>query len=454
MSTTVLLLLAVAAIALLLVLVIKARMSAFVAMLLVSLLLALVTGVPLGKVVKTLTDGMGSTLGSVAIVVGLGAMLGAVIEAADGARTLAERFTAVLGRHRVAAAITAAAFILGIPIFFDVGFIILAPIVFGFAAVTGTKLLRIALPVAAVMLTVHVVVPPHPGPVAAAATLNGDVGLVTLVALPVCAVVGVVGYLASKVMKTDEIVLGDTPIGNQVADHDVTTIDTHASGHTGTGTVVALILTPILLIMIGTVGKQFSTAGTLTADVLGLVGSPLVALMVAVLLAYLVIGHQQGWDLGTRGQILDSALPNVAVIVFVTGAGGVLASVLVASGVGKALSDALVAAHLPLLLTAFVISLALRASQGSATVAILTTAGLLSNSVATGGHSSLQVALVLMAIGFGALGLSHINDSGFWIVTKYTGLTVKDGLKTWTVLSTICGLTGFLITCVLWAIVS
>ena len=140
----------------------------------------------------------------------------------------------------------------------------------------------------------------------------------------------------------------------------------------------------------------------------------------------------------------------MATIVFVTGAGGVFAAVLVASGIGAALSGVLVAANMPIIVTAFVISLALRASQGSATVAILTTGGLLADAVSSGGYSALQVVLIQMAIGFGALGLSHISDSGFWIVTKYMGLSVKDGLKTWTALSTIAGLTGFVITAALW----
>lgn len=165
------------------------------------------------------------------------------------------------------------------------------------------------------------------------------------------------------------------------------------------------------------------------------------------------MGTTRGVTLEKRGSVLDSALPDVAVIVFVTGAGGVFASVLVASGIGDALSTSLVAMRMPLILAGFLISAALRASQGSATVAILTTAGLLAQPIADAGYSPLQTMLVTLAIGFGALGLSHINDSGFWIVTKYLGLSVKDGLKTWTLLSTVLGLTGFLLTWGVFALV-
>ena len=456
MSATVLLLLAAGAIAVLLVLVIRARMSAFVSMILVSMVLALAARIPVGDVVQTMLDGMGKTLGTVAMIVGLGAMLGRAIEAAGGAETLADRFTRVLGRHRVVAAVTAASFVLGIPIFFDVGFIILAPIVFGFAHIARISPLRIGLPVAAALLTLHVVIPPHPGPVASAATLGVDVGLLTIIALPVCAVVVVAAFYAARLFKVDSIVLEGSPLGSaqESAESAYQPGGVIARPHaTGPGTVVFLIVEPIAQIMLGTVGQMLTAEGTAAHAVLGFLGSSTTALLTAVLLAYVIIGHQQGWNLEQRGKVLDSALPDVATIVFVTGAGGVFAGVLVASGIGNALAQALAGIHMPIIVTAFVISLALRASQGSATVAILTTGGLLADAVAAGEYSAVQVVLIQMAIGFGALGLSHISDSGFWIVTKYMGLSVKDGLKTWTALSTIAGLVGFVLTGALWLVV-
>lgn len=455
MSTTALLLLAVAAILVLLLLVIKARMSAFVAMLLVSMVLGLAARIPVGDVVQTMIDGMGKTLGSVAMIVGLGAILGRVIESAGGAETLADRFTRVLGRHRVVAAVTAASFVLGIPIFFDVGFIILAPIVFGFAYIARINPLKIGLPVAATLMALHVIVPPHPGPVASAATVGADVGLLTMIGLPVCAVVAVAAYFAAKRFKVDEIVLSGSPLGNpqDSAESAYQPGGVIARPHaTGPGTVIFLIIEPIAQIMLGTVGQMMTTEGTTAYSVLSFVGSSTTALLTAVILAYFIVGHQQRWTLAERGQVLDSALPDVATVVFVTGAGGVFAGILVASGIGDALSGVLVELHMPIIVSAFVISLALRAAQGSATVAILTTGGLLVDSIASGGYSSFQIVLIQMAIGFGALGLSHITDSGFWIVTKYMGLSVKDGLKTWTVLSTIAGLVGFVLTLGLWAV--
>ena len=206
--------------------------------------------------------------------------------------------------------------------------------------------------------------------------------------------------------------------------------------------------------MIGTVGNMMLAKGSMPQKLAAVIGAAPLALLTAVIVAYLVVGHQQRWGLAKRGLVLDSALPDVAVIVFVTGAGGVFANVLVTSGIGKAFSEVLIGLHMPVILAGFLIAAALRASQGSATGAILTAAGLMAQPIADVGYSSTQVALVTLAIGFGGLGLSHINDSGFWIVTKYLGLSVKDGLRTWTVLSTIFSLTGFLLTWGVFALVS
>lgn len=452
MSTAYLLGLAIVAIAILLVLVIKVKMPAFVAMLLVAGATALAGGIPVGEVIPTLTGGMGKTLGSVAIIVGLGAMLGRMIEVSGGAERLAQTFTEKLGQKRVIGAVTAAAFILGIPVFFDVGFIILAPIVFGFAAVARISPLRIGLPVAAVLLAVHVVVPPHPGPVAAATTLGTDPGLLTAIGLLACIPMSVVAFFVSKKMNLEKYTLGDSPAtaaleAAQAADHE------GVQRAPGAGLVLALILIPLGLIMFGTTGAMLLPEGDPIRDRLGFIGAPAFALMVGVLLAYLLVSRQQGWDLTRRGDVMDSALPTVAIIIFVTGAGGVFANVLIETGVGDALAGTLAELGMPILLSAYLIAAALRVAQGSATVAILTAAGLMQPAVAAAGLGAVENVLVLCAISFGGYIASHINDSGFWIVTRYLGLSVADGLKTWTVLSTIGSLTGFATVAAVWALV-
>lgn len=468
MGVGLLLLIAVAAVVVLLVLVIKLELPAFVSLLLVAMGTALVAGIPLAEVVPTLVEGVGKVLGSVAIVVGLGSMLGRLIEVSGGAEHLARRFTHILGPKRVVAALTAAAFVLGIPVFFDVGFIILAPIVFAFAKVAGLNPLKIGLPVGAVLLTLHVTVPPHPGPVAAAALIGADVGLVTLFGLVLSAIVAVVGFFVARMFRIDRIRLaaspasealeatpdtsveesgvGGEPVSGGTATATATTTTGTRTRVPGAATVATLIVLPIFLIMVGSVLNTVLSDDSALRPFASFVGAPTTALLVGLLVAYLVIGRRVGWSSTRRGVVAESALPIVAIIIFVTGAGGAFGNVLVASGIGDALSDSLTAIGMPTIVAGFVITSALRAAQGSATVAILTSGGLLADAVATGGYNAVETALIALSIGFGGLGLSHINDSGFWIVTKYLGLSVADGLKTWTVLTTVCGVTGFLLT--------
>nr|AKJ21230.1 Inner membrane permease YgbN [Leclercia adecarboxylata] len=379
----------------LLLLVIKAKVQPFIALLLVSLVVALAAGIPAGDVSKVMIAGMGGVLGSVTIIIGLGAMLGRMIEHSGGAESLANYFSQKLGSKRTIAALTLAAFFLGIPVFFDVGFIILAPIIYGFAKVARLSPLKFGLPVAGIMLTVHVAVPP---------ASSGET----------------------------------TKISDKMSPP-------------GVALVTALIVIPIAIIMAGTVSATLMPASHPLLGTLQLLGSPMVALMIALILAFWLLALRRGWGLQHTSDIMGSALPTAAVVILVTGAGGVFGKVLVESGVGKALASMLHMMDLPLLPAAFIISLALRASQGSATVAILTTGGLLSEAVV--GLNPIQCVLVTLAACFGGLGASHINDSGFWIVTRYLGLSVADGLKTWTVLTTILGFTGFLITWGIWAVV-
>lgn len=426
MSTSLLLLIAVLGVVLLLLMVIKAKVQPFVALLVVSLLVALASGIPTGEVMKVMTAGMGGVLGSVTIIIGLGAMLGRMIEHSGGAESLAQRFSQGLGPKHTVAALTLAAFILGVPVFFDVGFIILAPIIYGFAKVAKVSPLKFGLPMAGVMLTVHVALPPHPGPVAAAGLLNADIGWLTIIGLAICIPVGAIGYFAANYLNRKNY-----PLSIEVLEQlQLAAPEPRPEGQAplsdrinppGAGLVAALIVIPIAIIMLGTVSATLLPAGS---------------------------ALRRGWSLQHASDVMGAALPTAAVVILVTGAGGVFGKVLVESGVGKALAEVLTAIGLPLVPAAFIISLALRASQGSATVAILTTGGLLSEAVS--GLNQLQLVLVTLATCFGGLGLSHVNDSGFWIVTRYLGLSVADGLKTWTVLTTLLGLSGFLFTWLLW----
>ncbi|WP_346925413.1 GntP family transporter [uncultured Arthrobacter sp.] len=466
MSALALLAIAAAGVALLLVAVIKFKIPAFLALLVVSVLVALVAGIPLPDIVKTVTEGMGGTLGSVAILVGLGAMLGKMIEVSGGAQALAGKFTQLLGPRRVIAALTSAAFLLAIPVFFDVGFIILIPIIYGFSKAAGVNPVKIGLPVGGIMLAIHVVVPPHPGVVGGAGILNADIGWTTIIGLLTCIPVGVLGYFVAKRLNRREYpMLSGTAeqfrlfgTGKSDVEQDATpgggvAVKTTAKTAPSPAMIITLIVLPILMIMVGTVGAVVLPKGSTAANIAAFVGAPLIALLTALGLAYYFLGIRRGWSSQHTGEVMDSALAPTAIVILVTGAGGVFGKVLTVSGIGTALAEGLQSIGLPLILMAFILAAVLRASQGSATVAIITTSGLLAASVADGGYTPVQTALILVAIGFGALGLSHINDSGFWIVTRYLGLSVADGLRTWTVLTTVLGVAGFALTLVAWILV-
>ncbi len=473
MSTAMLLTIGLGGIALLLLLIVKLKVHAFLALLVTSVLVGLAAGLPLANkaatettpeqlgIIPAIIAGVGGTLGSVAVLIALGSMIGRIIELSGGAGSLAGRFTKLLGPKRVSGALTAAALILAIPVFFDVGFIILVPIIYGFAHAAGVNPVKFGLPMAGIMLAVHVAMPPHPGIVGGAGILNADVGWLTIIALVICLPLAFVSHFVAKWLNRKEYVMldstkkmfdalggGDDVIGADGA------LATKTEAPPSAGMVLAMILTPLVMIGAGTTAATILPAGSFWRDVLGFIGAPVFALLVTVLLAGYFLGVRRGWSRDRLGEVFESALPPTAGIILITGAGGAFARILTESGIGGALASTLLATGLPILALAFVVSLALRAAQGSATVAILTTAGLLASTILDGGFTTLQVVLIALAIAFGALGLSHVNDSGFWVVTRYLGLSVADGLKTWTVLTTVLGVVGFSLVAALWPVLS
>jgi GntP family gluconate:H+ symporter len=476
MSVPILLAIGVGGILLLLLLIVKFKVNAFLALLITSILVGLAAGVPLATIPATedspeklgiipaIIAGMGGTLGSVAILVALGSMLGRIIELSGGASSLSGRFTKLLGPRRVSGALTAAALILAIPVFFDVGFIILVPIIYGFSHAAGLNPVKFGLPIAGVMLAVHVAVPPHPGIVGGASLLGADIGTLTLLGLAIAIPLGVLSHFISKwlnrrdypMLASTKVMFEDFGGGDDTGIGPGTTMTgtvTRTEAPPSAAMILTLILTPLVMIGLGTTAATVLPAGSPARDILGFIGAPIFALLVTVLLAGFFLGIRRGWSSAHISDVFESALPPAAIVILVTGAGGAFARILTESGIGRALADTLLATGLPIILLAFLVSLALRAAQGSATVAILTTAGLMSEAVLSGGYSTIQVVVITLAIAFGALGLSHVNDSGFWVVTRYLGLSVADGLRTWTVLTTVLGLAGFTLTFVVWLLV-
>lgn len=450
MSTALLLAIATASIVILLLLVIKAKVHPFVALLIVSLLVAIATGIPAEKIMETIITGMGGLLGHITIIIVLGAMLGAIIEASGGAEALAQRFSKTLGLKRTVAALTMAAFILGIPVFFEVGFIIVIPLIYGFTKVARVSPLKFGLPMAGVMLTVHVALPTHPGAAAAAGILHTDMGWLMILGIAISVPVGIIGYYVAKFMNRGHYPLSVEVLEQLQMARPEGQEKKNEPAPPGALTISGLIVVPIVLIVLGTLSHTLLAEGSLLRSVMTVIGTPPIALLIALGLAAWLLGVRRGWSKDKLEDLTGRAIPTSASVILVAGAGGAFGKVLVESGVGKALAVTLETLHLPLVPAAFILSLALRASQGSATVAILTTSGLLTQVVT--GVTDMQRVLVTLAACFGGLGLSHVNDAGFWVVTRYLGLSVADGLRTWTVLTTLMGLSGFALTWLAWTV--
>ncbi|MEQ4542565.1 MAG: GntP family transporter, partial [Pantoea agglomerans] len=381
MSTALLLAIATASIVILLLLVIKAKVHPFVALLIVSLLVAIATGIPAEKIMETIITGMGGLLGHITIIIVLGAMLGAIIEASGGAESLAQRFSKTLGLKRTVAALTMAAFILGIPVFFEVGFIIVIPLIYGFTKVARVSPLKFGLPMAGVMLTVHVALPTHPGAAAAAGILHTDMGWLMMLGIAISVPVGIIGYYVAKVMNRRHYHLSVEVLEQLQMAKPEGQEKKNEPAPPGALTISGLIVVPIVLIVLGTLSHTLLAEGSLLRNVMTVIGTPPIALLIALGLAAWLLGVRRGWSKDKLEDLTGRAIPTSASVILVAGAGGAFGKVLVESGVGKALAVTLETLHLPLVPAAFILSLALRASQGSATVAILTTSGLLTQAV-------------------------------------------------------------------------
>ncbi|MBR7653862.1 GntP family permease [Brucella oryzae] len=439
---------AVGAVILLLLLIIRFRVHAFVALIIVSLLTSLATGIPAGNILTTITSAFGSTLGGVALLVGLGAMLGRLLEISGGAQALADDLIRRFGEKRAPMALGIASLIFGFPIFFDAGLVVMLPVVFTVGRRLKGSLLLYGIPVAAAFSVMHVFVPPHPGPVAASELLGADVGLLILVGIVVVIPVWfIAGHLfGAWIGKRINLPIPDSFDAGKNAEE--------AANPPSSSLVILLLLLPLVLIFINT-GLDFARAqGWVSADanwyqLARMIGSTPVALLISVLVASYVLGPRRGRDLASVERILDSALGPVCSIILITGAGGMFGGVLRASGIGDALSNAFANTGLPVVVAGFLIATILRVAQGSATVALITAAGLIQPAVQAAGYHGLETAAVVIALAAGSVMLSHVNDSGFWLVGRFFNMDVKTTLKTWTVLETLIGLLGFGMACIL-----
>jgi Gnt-I system low-affinity gluconate transporter len=436
MSDQMLILVALAGIFLLLFLVIKTKLHAFVALLLVSLIVGIAAGMPLGEVVTSIQSGMGGTLGFVAVVVGLGAMFGRMLEVSGGAERLAQTLINKFGEDKAQWSLGITGFLVAIPVFFDVGFIILVPIVYGLARKTGKSLLYYGIPLLAGLAVTHSFIPPTPGPIAVADLIGADLGWVilfgTLAGIPSMIIAG--PLFAKFISKKIHAVVPDYMQVEEIEyDKELPSF----------GLIASLISIPLVLILLNTLSGVLLDEGNAVRSVLTFLGHPFVALTIATLLTFVLLGTKRGYTRQEVQEIATKALEPAGIIILVTGAGGVFKQVLIDSGVGEVLGEMMAGSSLPPIALAFLIAMVVRVAQGSATVSMVTAAGLMSPLISTLGLEGPVLGLMVISIAAGATVFSHVNDSGFWLVNRYFGLDVKDTLKSWTMMETLIGFVGF-----------
>lgn len=439
MTPAFLILLTAGSIVLLLILVMFFRIQAFVSLLLVSILVAIIGGVPIGEVADSIRTGMGSTLGYIAIVIGIGTMLGEIIQVSGGAGQIARTIIGKFGERKAPWALATVGLIVAIPVFFEVALILFIPLVYDITRKTGKSILLYGIPLVAGIAVAHAFIPPTPGPVAVASLLGADLGWVILfgiiAGIPAAAAGGIFfgKYIGKKIYRgvpdymEIETPPDTTPGGRKQPDFWM---------------VISIIALPLALILLNTTGDVLFVEGDIFREWLSFIGHPFTALTLATLLSFYFLGTRLGFSAKEIEKVASRSLQPVGMIILVTGAGGVFGHVLITTGVGDALVQMLESSNMPVILFAFLIATVVRVSQGSATVAMVTSAGLIAPIVETASYSAPMLGCITIAIASGATVLSHVNDSGFWLVNQFMGLSEKETLQSWTVMETIIGVTG------------
>ena len=420
-----------ATLALLLALILVAKLHAFVALLISSMAMGVAAGMPPEKVLKSIQNGFGEALGFIAVVIGLGAMIGRFLEYSGGGRALADYMLEKFGKDHAAWAMLVASFLVGLPIFFEVGFIIVVPVVWNLARETKRSLLFYGLPMAAALTITHALVPPHPAPAAASQLLGGDLGKTILY-----------GVLLSIPMT----IAGGMIYGQWIARRmyipvpEIAAALTRAPETVGAPPVPMVILLLVLPVML-TFGATMASLRNLPfKPVAVFFGHPYSALLITALVAMYCFGIRRGLTRDKALKLATDSLVPVGSLVLIIGGGGALKQVIVDTGVGGYLGKMLMTSAISPLVVVWLIALCMRLAQGSATVAIITAAGIAAPLVKNlPGYTPNELILALCC---GGSAFSHMSDSGFWMVAQYFGLSVPQCLKTWTAMKTVAATLG------------
>ena len=437
LDTTRLVIAAIIGLALLLVLIIKFKVHAMLSILIGAIAIGLIAGMPFEEIVTAVDDGIGNTLKGIALLVGLGSMFGAILEASGGAQTLAVTMVKKFGDEKAAWALGITGLVISIPVFFDAGLIILIPLAFSLAKRTKKSSLFYAIPLLAGLAVGHAFIPPTPGPVLVATMLNVELGWVILVG--VCC-----GFFAMIVAgPVWGAICGKkfyVPVPDQIANQE----DIDESKLPSFASVVTIIMIPLVLIILKSVaGVVPALAGV--APLFNFLGQPFAALLIATLAAMFILGTRHGYTMPELEKILTKSLEPTGLILLVTACGGVLRYILQYSGLGEIIGNAVASINLPIVIVAFLVAALVRICVGSATVAMTMAGGIVAAMPEIASLSPMYLACVVAAVAGGATVCSHFNDSGFWLVRSLIGLDEKTTLKTWTIMETLVGGTGFIV---------
>lgn len=425
----------------LLVLIIGVKLQAILAILISAVAIGLIAGMPYSAILESVGTGMGNTLKGIALLVGLGSMFGAILEISGGAQRIATTLVDKFGESKAAWALGITGLVIAMPVFFDAGLIILIPLAFSLAKKTKKSTLCYAIPLLAGLAVGHAFIPPTPGPILVANMLGVELGYVIIVGLLAGTVAMIVaGPMFGKFIG-GKIYVPVPKSVQEVEECDETKLP-------GFLTVVSIILIPLVLIILSTISKVVpAMAGV--QPVLAFIGEPFIALTIATLAAMIVLGIKHGYSREELEKVMTKSLEPTGMILLVTACGGVLRYVLQDSGLGEVIGNAVAGSALPLVVVAFVVAALVRMSVGSATVAMTMGAGIIAAMPEIASLSPLHLACVTAAIAGGATVMSHFNDSGFWLVKSLLQIDEKTTLKSWTVMETLVGTSGFVVALVI-----
>ncbi|MCG5074425.1 gluconate:H+ symporter [Paraburkholderia tagetis] len=434
-----LLIYAVVAIAALIFMITRWKVYPFLVLIIVSLLLGLAAGIPMDQIVKSFETGNGNTLGHIAVVVGLGTMLGKMMAESGGAERVATTLIRWFGEKNIHWAMMFVAIIVGLPVFFEVGFVLLIPIAFNVAKRTGKSLLLVGLPMVAGLSVVHGLIPPHPAALLAVQAYHADIGKTIayglIVGIPTAIVAGpLFALLIHRTVKLPE----NNPLAAQFIG-DLKLKDDHELP--SFGVTLFTILLPVILMLVGSWADLVFTPKSLPSNLLHFVGTSDVALLIAVLVSFWTFGAQRGFNRAQIQKFCGDCLAPIAGITLIVGAGGGFGRVLMDGGISKEIVSVAQSAHLSPLLFGWFVAALIRLATGSATVAMTTACGIVAPVAAASG-AAVSPELLVLATGSGSLIFSHVNDGGFWLIKEYFGMTVGQTFKTWSLCETIISLMG------------